>query len=324
MTFGHTATATSNKARTTPTYIRDVPCDPLRTAPDPRPQGATHVSITEFRWTWQLLAQRAVLCLSPAGLVLLPARFKTDLARTRHMLCLGRKLASLIYDSKIYFPLARRCGKRSTTRVATKIPQRRPIQRCGHEAMVYAERGDRCRLIVTHLEYGPSVGLQNARGICKDRPVGTEPVRPAIQGPVRLPLGHFGRESCNFVTPNIGRVRHHEVVAAVDIVKPARLNEADAVGQAVPLGIVVRHVQSRGIDIGGGRLRIRQCREERQGDGTRSRAEIENSKRPIARGHGGGERERHAHDCFRIGTRIERVGIEAEREAVERALADDP
>ena len=34
------------------------PCDPLRTAPDLRLQGATHVSITELRWIWQPGRQR--------------------------------------------------------------------------------------------------------------------------------------------------------------------------------------------------------------------------------------------------------------------------
>ena len=37
------------------------------------------------------------------------------------MLCLGRKLASLIRDSKIYFPVATRCGNSNTACVATKI-----------------------------------------------------------------------------------------------------------------------------------------------------------------------------------------------------------
>ena len=173
------------------------------------------------------------------------------------MLCLGRKLASLIGDSKIYFPLATRCGKRNTAYVATKIAQQRPIERRGREAMVYAERGDHCRLIVPDLEYGPSIGLQYARGICKDRPVGVETVWPAIQGPVRLPMRHLGRQRRNFITPDIGRVRYQEMVAAFDIVKPARLNEADAVGEAVALGIVARHVEGGSADIGGGCLRVR-------------------------------------------------------------------
>ena len=51
------------------------------------------------------------------------AEERLDLARTRHMLCLGRKLASLIGDSKIYFPVATRCGNRNTAHVATKIPR---------------------------------------------------------------------------------------------------------------------------------------------------------------------------------------------------------
>lgn len=48
-------------------------------------------------------------------------RFKTDLAWTRHALCLGRKLASLARDSKIYFPVATRCGSRNTAGVATQV-----------------------------------------------------------------------------------------------------------------------------------------------------------------------------------------------------------
>ena len=57
MPLCHAVTASSIKARTTQTYIRDVPVILYAPPPDPRPLGATHVSITEFRWTWQPLAQ---------------------------------------------------------------------------------------------------------------------------------------------------------------------------------------------------------------------------------------------------------------------------
>lgn len=229
MTFRHIATATSNKARTTPTYIRDVPV--ILYAPPPT-QGPKVRHTSRSRSSggpgsfWR---KHAVLCLSPAGPVLLPARFKTDLARTRHMLCLGRKLASLIGDSKIYFPVATRCGNRNTACVATKIPQERPLQRCRLHAMVYGEHCYRCRLIVTHLEYRPSTGHQHARGICKDGPIGIKAVRAAVQCPVWLPLGHLRREGHYFIARDVGRVRYQEVVAAVHFVKPPRPDEADAV-----------------------------------------------------------------------------------------------
>jgi hypothetical protein len=56
MTHGHAVTATSNEARITLTYIRDVPVILYAPPPTQGPKGATHVSITEFRWTWQPLA----------------------------------------------------------------------------------------------------------------------------------------------------------------------------------------------------------------------------------------------------------------------------
>src|SRR5690606_5288994 len=73
MTHCHTDTATSNEARTTPTYIRDVPV--ILYAPPPT-QGhkvrhtSRSLSSGGFGSFWR---KSTVLCLSPAGLVLLPA-----------------------------------------------------------------------------------------------------------------------------------------------------------------------------------------------------------------------------------------------------------
>src|SRR5690606_25782507 len=113
------------------------------------------------------------------------------------------------------------------------------------------------------------------------------------------------------------------MVATLNIVKPPRLKEADARGEAVALRIAAGSCERRGADIRGGRLGPGECSEEREGDGAGARAEIQDAERAIAWGDPGSERERHAHDRLRIRTGIKRVCSEAECKTIECPLTYD-
>ena len=240
------------------------------------------------------------------------------------MLCLGRKLASLIRDSKIYFPVATRCGNRNTACVATKIAQKGPVQWRRSEAMLQGDCGYRRSLIMTDLEYGKAGGFQNTRSICKYCAIDLKAVWSAIQCRPRIPPGHFRGQGSDLATWYIGRVANHEMVTVPDFFKPVRPDEADAVGKPMALGILACDFERQWADVGCGRFGIGQSGEQCERNGARAGAQIENSQRAVLWHDLLSECQCNFDHRFGIGARVERLGIERERETVKGTLTDNP
>ena len=115
------------------------------------------------------------------------------------------------------------------------------------------------------------------------------------------------------------------MVTATDFFKPAGLHEAHTIGEPVTFGIPARDRERPWADVGGRCLRVRERGKERERDGARAGAEIEDLEGTLARrADFFCECQRDAHDGLGIRARIEGVGPELERQSMELALTDDP
>jgi hypothetical protein len=114
------------------------------------------------------------------------------------------------------------------------------------------------------------------------------------------------------------------MVALPDIFKPMRSHKVDTIGETVTLGVPARHLEREWADVGCRRFGIGQDSEQRERNGARASAEIENLERTDTCGDLLSEYQREIDHCFGIGAWVERLGVQRECETMEGTLPDNP
>ena len=149
----------------------------------------------------------------------------------------------------------------------------------------------------------------------RDAPIGPEPVAAGAEGAARLVPGDLGGKTGQFGLGQIGGVRHDQVEPPRDLREPVRADEGHAVGKPERARIRRRHLQRGRRDVGPDPARPGAPGEDREHDGARSGAEVEDRVRPLA--------QRLGHQHLGLGPRVEDIGRHPQRQAPEEARADD-
>ena len=180
--------------------------------------------------------------------------------------------------------------------------------------------GDRLALVIADLDQHLPAGPQEPGRLGGDDAIGDQPIWPAIERQLRIELLHLSGERLDDARDDIGRIGDDEIERRFPRrhrPEPVTARKIEPPGNAMPLGILPRHDQRLGINIGRQGRSVGPVGKDRNGNAARAGAQVE---QPPARRQGG---ERQIDQQFGVRTRLERRRIEAEGQPIEFALAND-
>ena len=129
-----------------------------------------------------------------------------------------------------------------------------------------------CRLLAAaDLDERDAGRCQQPEQVRRHRPVGVEPVLPAVERQARLVHGDLGLERGEVGRGDVGRVGEDQVEGGLQALAPAGPQETGAIGKAQPRGVGRRYRQRLVGEVGAGAGGVREQGEDRRGGGSRCR-----------------------------------------------------
>lgn len=173
-------------------------------------------------------------------------------------------------------------------------------------------------LPVADFHQKPALGLQHMPRLRNEAPVDVESSRAGVEGGARLEVADLGFEHFGF--GDVGRVRDDRVEAfAYNRAEQIGFEKADAAGQLVAFGILLRDAQGGGGIVERRHGGLREIVGDRDGDGSRAGAYVGDAQRLVVRD----ALQQRFDEVLGFRARDEDVGAEAEREAIEFLFAGD-
>ncbi len=145
------------------------------------------------------------------------------------------------------------------------------------------QRGDGFALPLADLQRENAVGPQRGARLGDEASIDVEAVRPGEERGGGFMVAHLGMEAAAVGGGNVRRIRHNKVkgqFARRKRIQQIGLNEADAVRKPVARGVRRGDFERSGGEIDGGDVRAWQVVGQRNSDGSRAGANVENPQRP--------------------------------------------
>lgn len=179
--------------------------------------------------------------------------------------------------------------------------------------------GRRFGLVVADFDDGHSVRRREAAEIGGQCAIGGEPIRAAVEGGTGIVIADFGGERPDCAGGDVGRIRNDEIEAAGERRAPVAAENGAAAGKAASGEIFPRDPAGRFLLIHADPQGARKFTQQRAKQCAGAGAEIEDAQRVAATISQ--RLERGGNQRLRIGTRVEHVGGDAQREIPEFAPA---